>query len=86
MDEREVRLPAWAQQLIADLRKKVQYGNEPLMKELAKLRPQVELLMARNGALTELLECAAMGGHKTAQEIVKIIEAYDMTLTKREEL
>lgn len=58
-DERENRLPQWAKQLIADLRRKVQQCNEPMIAEIAKLRPQVELLKARNEALTELLDCAA---------------------------
>ena len=53
--------------------------------EIAKLRPQVALLKARNEALTELLECAARGGHKTASEIVDIIHGYDLTLTKKEQ-
>jgi hypothetical protein len=84
-DEREARLATWARELIADLRKRVQYATEPLAAEVAKLRPQVALLKARNDALTELLECAAKGGHKAAWEIVQIIEGYDLTLTKRED-
>lgn len=84
MDEREKKLPSWAQQIIADLRKRVQYGTEPLIAELAKLRPQVELLKAREGALTELLNCAARGGHKTSQDIIEIIESYGLVLSTKE--
>jgi hypothetical protein len=80
MDEREAKLPKWAQDLITDLRKRVEHGNEPLLKELAQLRPKMELIKARNEAMTELFECAAKGGHATAQEIVQIIEGYDLVL------
>ncbi len=85
MDEREARHPAWCRELIADLRKRLQYATESMAAELAKLRPQMQLIKARNEALTELLECAARGGHKTASEIVEIIENYDLTLTKKED-
>lgn len=84
-DEREEKLPAWAQSLIRGLRERLKIANEPLLAEVAKLRPQVDLLKARNEALTELLECAARGGHKTASEIVDIIHGYDLTLTKHEQ-
>lgn len=84
VDERENKLPVWARELIADLRMRVQYGNEPLLDEVAKLRPQVEVLKRRNEALTELLQCAARGGHKTSQEVIAIIEEFDLTLTKRD--
>jgi hypothetical protein len=82
MDPREEKLPRWAKELIADLRKRVQYGNEPLLREISQLRPQVELLKRRNEALTELLGCAARGEHKYAIEIMGIIQAYNLTLTK----
>ena len=84
MDEREARLPAWARELIADLRKKVQYGNEPLIKELSILRPKVERLERINGAMTDLLRCAASGDHKGAVEIVAILESYSLTVTPNE--
>ena len=84
-DDREEKLPQWARQLIADLRKRLEANREPLLAELTKLRPQVALLKARNEALTELLECAAIGMHKTSQEIIAIIQAYDLTLTERTE-
>ena len=82
MDERESRLPRWVQELIQDLRKRAAHASEPLIAELTKLRPQMELARRREEAMTELLECAARGGHKTAQEIIAIIEAYNLTLTK----
>lgn len=84
MDEREAKLPQWTQDLIASLRERLSIQNEPLIREVAKLRPQVELLKARNEALTELLDCAARGGHKTAQEIMEIIQAYGLELNKKE--
>ncbi len=83
-DRREAALPKWVKELIDDLRKRVQFATEPMVKELARLRPQVELLKTRNEALTELLECAARGGHKTAQEIMEIIRAYDLTPTPQD--
>ncbi len=83
-DPREEKLPNWARQLIASLRLRLDAKVDPLVAELAKLRPRVELLMARESAMTELLECAARGGHKTAKEIVEIIGTYDLTLTPRE--
>lgn len=80
MDPREEKLPQWAQQLIKGLRERADIAREPLVREVAKLRPQVELLRRRNEALTELLECAAKGGHPTAQEIIAIIGDCDLIL------
>lgn len=75
-DSRENNLPKWAQELIADLRKKVQSSNEPLIAELAKLRPMVQKLKDCNDGLEELLRCAAKGGHMTAQDIDKALDGY----------
>ena len=83
MDPREVKLPVWARELIATLRLRVETDNEPLRREVVKLRPLVEELKRRNEALTELLECAARGQHKTAQEIMEIIQTYDLELRKK---
>ena len=58
----------------------MKYATEPMIKELSTLRPNIELLKARNEALIDLLQCAARGGHKTAQDIVEIIEGYDLVL------
>jgi hypothetical protein len=76
MDEREAKLPAWARELIANLRRAVQDKYGPLHRELDQLRPQVQRLTARNEALTELLECAARGGHATSQTIIDILKQY----------
>lgn len=84
MDPRETKLPVWAQELLADLRRRVQYGNEPVLREIAHLRPQVELFKRKNEALTELLECAARGWHKDAQAIVEILEMYDLVLKPKQ--
>lgn len=85
MDPRESNLPKWAQELIADLRRRVQYGNEPVIAEIAKLRPQVETFKARNDGLTELLACAAKGGHVTSIDITNILDGYELELRKHEE-
>jgi hypothetical protein len=77
-DEREAKLPAWARYLIAGLRRQIEMQAEPLSRELKKLHPLVELLRARNEALTELLQCAAKGGHPAAQTIADMIEAYGL--------
>jgi hypothetical protein len=82
MDERESRLPMWTKELLADLRKRVACGNEPLIKEITRLRPKVELLSARNGALMELLECAARGGSIASCDIINIIQGYSLELVK----
>lgn len=84
MEEREKNLPRWAQELIADLRKRVSAAVDPLTREIARLRPERDTLKARNEALIELLECAARGGHKTAQDIVNVLAGYSLTLTKDE--
>lgn len=76
MDPREVTLPKWAQQTINDLRKRVQSGNEPLLKEVSQLRPQVAHLRAKNDALNELLQMAAKGGHVAALDIINVIQDY----------
>lgn len=83
MDPRENSLPKWSQQLIADLRNRVKYAVEPMVTELARLRPQVERLKAHNEAMQDLLSCAARGGHKTAQEIIEVIERYDLVLREK---
>ena len=85
MDPREKNLPRWAQDLINDLRRCLNVSRDQLVTEIARLRPRVEVLECRNGALTELLECAARGGHKTAAEIVAIVEEFDLELVKKEE-
>lgn len=76
MDSREVNLPKWAQELIKDLRQRVQFGNEPLLKEVAELRPKVASLRAKNDALMELLSMAAKGGHLASSDIIAVISEY----------
>ncbi len=76
MDERENKLPVWAKETLANLRRQVQRGNEPLIKECATLRPLVVKLRAENDALKDLLAAAAKGGHLTAQQIIGVIEEY----------
>lgn len=77
MDSREERLPAWCKELLSSLRQRVQSGNEPLLKELAMLRPKVADLAAKNNALTKLLfEIATEDGHVGASDIISVIEEY----------
>ena len=85
MDPREKSLPKWAQEIINDLRRRINVACEPLIRELNKLRPLAEVHAARYGAMIELLQCAAKGGHATANEIVNIIEEFDLVLKKKEE-
>lgn len=84
MDTREERLPVWTRELLADLRRKVMTATEPLYRELNQLRPRMEKLKRQNEALTELLDCAARGGHPTAVEIAKMIEAYGLNRNQEE--
>lgn len=83
MDEREFRLPAWARQLITDLRRQVNDAVEPMIREVAKLRSQAELNRVRYEAMLELLDCAARGGHRTSQEIMDIIGSHDLMLVPK---
>lgn len=85
MDPREKSLPKWAQHVINDLCKRIEASQEPLLGELASLRSRVELLSARYEAMTELIQCAARGGHATSTEIVAIIEAFNLELRQKED-
>lgn len=84
-DEREKSLPKWAQQMIAELRQRINSNEEPLLKELVRLRPKVELLQASNEALHELLRCAAKGGHVSAADIESVLSGYDLQLVKSDD-
>jgi hypothetical protein len=84
VDEREKNLPKWAQDLIAGLRLRIKSACEPIVAELAKLRPIAELSKVRYDAISELLTCAASGGHKTAEQIIEIIRSYDLILGKKD--
>jgi hypothetical protein len=81
-DPREANLPKWARELIATLRLRLASATEPLTAEVARLRPQVDLLQRKLDAIEELLTCAARGGHKTAAEIIEVLESYDLQLSK----
>lgn len=83
-DEREAKLPLWARELIANLRFRIQVGNEPLLAEVAKSRPRLELLERKCAGLEELIRCAASGGHLNAEKIVEVLESYSITLTKED--
>lgn len=84
MDEREKNLPKWAQEHLYNLRLAHRAALESTAKELATLRPQVELLKRSLAGMQELLECAAKGGHLTAAQIVDTLAGYSLTLTKED--
>lgn len=82
MDAREANLPKWARDLIKELRDRVKYATEPLVSEVAKLRTKTDLQERKLGALTELITCAAKGGHLTSVEIINVLESYSLTVSK----
>lgn len=84
MDEREKNIPRWAQELIGNLRTQLRANAEPLVREIAKLRPINEQLKAENEAYRELLDCAARGKHMTAEAIINLLEGYSLILVKDE--
>jgi hypothetical protein len=83
-DPREEKLPVWAKELIAHLRREIQVGREPLIDELNTLRPKVELLKASNAGMQALMECAAKGGHVTSTDITSILAGYELELVRYE--
>lgn len=84
MDEREAKLPAWAQATIRDLRSRLASSREDTASEIARLRTENQTLSRKNSAIEELLTCAAKGGHKTSQEIISVLESYSLSLAKDE--
>jgi hypothetical protein len=80
-DPREISLPKWAQELIRNQRIRVDTAMEPAVEARRKL----EACEDRNrklsdvlNALHELLFTAAKGGHHTSQEIVGVLESYEI--------
>ena len=71
-DQREDKLPVWARELLANLRQQL----EAERRKVKGLEHESKVYYARNEALNELLDCAAKGGHKTAQTIVDMIKVY----------
>jgi len=84
MDEREAKLPTWAQNTLRDLRARLASAREDSAAEIARLRTDNQLISRKIGALEELLTCAAKGGHKTAAEIISVLESYSLSLSKDE--
>lgn len=79
--ERIARLPSWARDLI----KRLEYANEPMLDECAKLRRENEQLAKRTrklndakSALVELLSCAGQGGSDWAATVVRTLEEYEI--------
>ncbi len=85
MDEREAKLPKWARDELVRLRSCIESKNEPLVREINQIRPRLELLESKLGAMKELLECASRGGHLTAKDIVAVLEGFSLQLVKEEE-
>ncbi len=80
-DEREHRLPAWARDTLKRLRVQLETALEPAVDARRKLeacqakcQKQSDVL----SALQELLFTAAKGGHRTSQEIVSVLESYEV--------
>jgi galactokinase/mevalonate kinase-like predicted kinase len=47
MDEREKKLPKWAQELIADLRKRIEMGDTELLTKMISLRSEIQQLKSK---------------------------------------
>lgn len=82
-EDRELRLPVWAQRELKLLRDRVKYGNDAMLKELVVLRPKVEKLQQELGGIRDLLDCAAKGGHMTSEQIINVLQSYDLTVVKK---
>ena len=80
-DPRETSLPKWAQELITKLRANLATAMEPADRERRK-REEVEKRFKRSqdvlAALHELLFTAAKGGHRTSQEIINVLDSYEV--------
>jgi hypothetical protein len=85
MDDREKRLPNWVQEELRQLRFRLQSQGEVLTKEVAKLRNENIFLDRKYAALMELITCAAKGGHRTSEEIIQVLDSYNLTVTKDKE-
>lgn len=84
VDPRESKLPAWVQDRFKYLRTVIRRQREDIPKDIAAVRERNTLLERKCGALEELITCAARGGHKTAAEVVNVLESYSLTLTRDE--
>jgi hypothetical protein len=78
-EEKIAKLPAWARELIRDLRTR----NEPAAEEIAQLRRKVESLQRDNrrkqdriDAMVEMFQCAAKGGSEVAVAVARIVEDF----------
>lgn len=81
MDAREENLPKWAKELIKDLRIRLSSAMEPAIEARRKqeaAEKKVRDLQAVQDALHELLFRAAKSEHKTAQEIISVLESYEI--------
>lgn len=80
-DPREANLPKWAQELLKQLRTQIGTALEPAVFARRKLAEVERRLRDRDAvicSLHELLFTAAKGGHRTAQEIVGVLQSYEI--------
>ena len=84
-DPREANLPKWAQETLSQLRKRIETfsGREnPFVKELANLRPQVLVLKDRLNAMDEIMQYLIKGGHPDAAKIRELVGGYGMKIVE----
>lgn len=88
VDERESKLPKWAQDYAKDLRVRLETALEPAVEARKKLEVcETRLRKAQDvlDALQEMLFSAAKSGHRTSQEIVSVLESYEIFKTASNE-
>lgn len=80
-DPREANLPKWAQEEIKRLRIQLQTALEPAVEARRKLEA-CEVRCSKQhdvlSSLQELLFSAAKSGHRTSQEIISVLESYEI--------
>lgn len=80
-DPRESSLPKWAQELIKNLRIQAETALQPAVEARRKLEAceqKCRKLQDVESALHELLFHAAKSGHRTSQEIIGVLESYEI--------
>lgn len=81
-DERESKLPAWARELITELRRKTGPNDEELSRlrnRVNHLEGQLKRLKNRADAMETILTCADRGGSETAREwVARVLDENDV--------
>lgn len=88
LDDREANLPKWARQSMKDMRVRLETALEPAVEARKKLEECEKRLRKTQdvlNALQELLFSAAKSGHKTSEEIVSVLESYEIFKPTRSE-